>query len=175
MSRENAHKLDLRPLGTSRLQGRTTGRGQALTVIDSDGTAVVEGALGKAAAPAEAMFRTAEGRWRVEASASGVAILDLKRRTVATARKGEVVLASGERLLWKRSTLPRVRYRFGDDLWVAKGSWLPRRFTAELSPALLAREDRSLLVGIASVLTQHAVAQRRSGLGAAGGFGASWG
>src|SRR5262249_34834058 len=97
--------------------------------------------------------------------------------TVAAASDGQVVLPSGETFSWKRSgILTRTRLRLGNDLWVAKGSWRTgRTFSADLSQAMLARDDKALLVGIASILTQHAVTRRGRLLGAAGGFGAAWG
>jgi hypothetical protein len=105
-----------------------------------------------------------------------VVVLDAFGNPVATAKNGEVVRGNSEHLPWARSNLPRTRYRLGGDLWVAKASWLSRRrFSAELSQAMLARDDTNLLVGIASILTQDAVARRRALLGAAGGFSASWG
>jgi hypothetical protein len=163
--------MDLRPVTEPRVEGRVERKGKTLTVTDSRGAVIVQGAVDKA----EASFKTAEGRWRIEAADRGVAVVDWAGKVVATARKGEVVLPSGERFLWKRSSLPRVRYRLGDDLWVARGSWRARRFSAELSPAMVGREDKSLLVGIASILTQDAIERRGRLLGTAGGFGASWG
>jgi hypothetical protein len=144
-------------------------------VIDPSGAVVVEGELGKAAAPYEAIFTTSDGKWQIEAGGSGsVAVLDSNRRSVATARKGEVVLASGERLPWRQSSFPGARYQLGNDLWVAKGGWLPRRFYAEVSPAMLSREDKGLVMGIVSILTHVAVERRRGLLGGASGAGAAW-
>jgi len=169
--------VGLAPITASQLQGRASKRGKALTMTNLNGEAVVRASLGKAAAPAEAVFETAEGTWRIErVGRSEVAVLDRRGNPVARARKGEVVLPGGEILPWAQSGLPRVRYRLGDGLWVAKGRWLSRRrFSAELSGALLSRTDKSLVAGIASVLTQHAVDRRSRLVGAAGGFGASWG
>jgi hypothetical protein len=122
------------------------------------------------------VFETAGGRWRVEQSGSSVTVVDPTDRAVATLHRGQVVLAAGEALLWEQTSLPRVRYRLGGDLWVAKGSWRWRgRFNAELSQAMLGRDDRTLFVGIASILTQDAVTRRSRLLGAAGGFGAAGG
>jgi hypothetical protein len=89
-------RMGLQPVAESQLEGRSNGRrGKELTVTDSSGAVVVLAVVGKA----EADFRTAGGRWRIEESKSGVAVLNWKHEVVATARKGEVSLSSGERLL----------------------------------------------------------------------------
>jgi len=161
MSQEQAPPAGLQPVTASQLRGRITEKGRRLILTNPNGAVIVEGALGKAAAPAEATFKAADGTWSVEADGSKtVVVLDWRRKAVATARKGEVDLPSGEKLLWKQASFP-TRYRLGDDLWVAKPSRLPvRRFSAELSQAMLNREDRGLLVGIASILTLHVVQLR---------------
>jgi len=145
----------LAPITASRLQGRV--RGKALTVTDPNGDVVVQAALGKAAKADYAVFETAQGKWRVERGGrSTLVALDPVGNAVATARKGEVVLPDGETLPWELSSRVRPRYRLGGDLWVAKPTRLPlREFNAELSQAMLAREDRALLAGLASILAQH--------------------
>lgn len=170
-------QVALAPITALCLEGRAGRRGGALIVTDPNGDAVVRAVLGKAAGPAEAVFETAEGRWQLErGGGSAVVVVDPGGHAVATARKGEVVLAGGETLSWEQSSLPRTRYRLGGDLWVAEGRWLSRRrFSAELSETLLSRSDKSLLAGIASLLTHEAVGRRSRLLGGAGGFGASWG
>jgi hypothetical protein len=165
---ENVAQMELRPVAASHLKGVSRQRGNLLTVTDSTGSAVIQVTLGKAADSAGAIFETAEGRWRIEPSGHWVAILDSARKTVAAARDGEVVLLSGERLPWKQSSFP-TRYRLGEDrLWVARGRWLSQGFTAKVSSATLARDDKGLLVGIASVLTQNAVKRRQRSLGKPG-------
>ena len=98
-------------------------------------------------------------------------VLDARGKPVAKLLEGEIVLSGGERLAWKLSgLLPRCR--IGEGLWVAKlGTMRSRRFTAELSPAMLAREDLYLLTGLAAVLTYSAEELHRSRTGAAGSFG----
>src|SRR5262249_25480217 len=122
-------------------------------------------------------FDTDGDTWRIQQSdRSSVVVLDSADRIVASVRTGEVILNGNEVLPWKQVSLPRTRYRLGGDLWVARGSWRSgRRFDAELSEALLGRQDKALLIGLASILTQHAMAHRNRLLGAAAGFGAAWG
>jgi hypothetical protein len=109
--------------------------------------------------------------WRIEQTdRSAITVLDSADRSVATVRDGEVILTTGEVFSWKRVSLPHTRYRLGSDLWVARGSWRSgRRFNAVLSEAMLCREDKALLVGLASILTQHAVAHRHRLWGAVAG------
>lgn len=161
--------MSLAPVTASPLTGRPRKRGRLLRVTGPRDEVVVEAAFRPLAAPAEAVFETAAGRHRVEfAGASEVWILDqVTGHSVAVARTGAVVLSGGEMLTWKASALPIVRFRLGDSLWVASHRWMfGRRFRAELSPVMLDRGDASLLAGIASILTQHAV-NARSGLWAA--------
>lgn len=169
--------MSLTPITASPLQGLASNRGKSLTVTDPNGRVVVEAAEITAPDRAGVVFETAGGRWLIEqAGRSAVTVLDPADRAVATVRKGEVVLAAGETLPWEQSGLPRTRYRLGGDLWVARGSWKSgSRFNVELSQALLGRDDEGLLVGIASILTQHAMTRRSRLLGAAGAFGAAWG
>jgi len=165
--------VSLTPITTSRLQGLAGNRGKTLTVTDPNGNVVVEAMERQADDRVEMVLDTAGGRWRVEqavSSGSEITVLDSAGNAVAISSRGKVVLADGEVLSWERRNLP-ARYRLGD-LWVAKGSWRSkRRFSAELSEAMLARDDKSMLVGIASLLTQHAVLRRRQLLGAAAGAG----
>jgi hypothetical protein len=190
MSQENICREDLRPVTASQLEGRSRRRGKQLTVTDSDGSPVVGAVLGKAAYPHDAIVETFEGTWRMRAdrglekvrvpttvdASDRMSIRDEAGKTVAIARTGEVLLPwTEERFAWDQSNPPRTRYRLGGDLWVARGSWLRRRFVAELSPAILGRDDKCLLVGIASVLTQSVIEARRRLLSGAGGAGASWG
>ena len=175
--------IGLTAITASPLQGEASNRGRALTVTDPNGDVVVEAMEKKWEGRWEEelgglVFETADGRWRMEQpgrpvrqsgrvlttvpSRSGVAILDAAGNTVAAARDGQVVLPSGESLSWQKSGfLIKTRFRLGNDLWVAKGSWRSgRRFSADLSQAMLARDDKALLTGIASILTQHAVRRR---------------
>jgi len=165
--------MGLSPLTTSRLRGRAGHRGKTLTVTDPNGNVIVEAMERQIDDRVEMVIDTAGGRWRVEqsiSSGSEIAALDSAGNAVATSSRSKVVLADGEVLSWEQRSLP-TRYRLGD-LWVAKGSWRSkRRFSAELSEAMLARDDRSMLVGVASLLTQHAVVRRRQLLGAAAGAG----
>jgi hypothetical protein len=99
-----------------------------------------------------------------------LSVLDSARNPVATWRKGEIVLVGGETLPWELTSLLRARCRLGGDLWVAKpGGPRRRTFKAELSAAMLAREDVDLLAGIASILTHRALLELRSKSSIAGG------
>jgi hypothetical protein len=184
--------MSLTAITTSKLYGEASNRGRALTVADAMGNVVVEAMESKVDSARGVLFDTAEGRWRMEqarptrtrlgailtavASRSEVAILDDDGNTVATARNGQVVLPSGEILIWDQTSIPRTRYQLGGDLWVASGTWRSgRRFNAELSTALLSRKDKALLVGIASILTQHAITRQSRLSGAAANLGAAWG
>jgi hypothetical protein len=162
MSQENIARADLRPVTTSQLKGRSSQRGKLLTVTDPNGDAVVQAVLAKAVKPAYAVFKAADGEWRVEQTGRHeLVVLDPSARASARVRTGEVVLANRETLTWHKPSHVRPRYRLGGDLWVAKPSRLPvRRFNAKLSQAMLARDDRGLLVGIASILTLHVVQLR---------------
>jgi hypothetical protein len=163
--------MDLAPVTASHLQGRTRNWRRALTVTDPNGDTVVRAALGRAAGSAYAVFDVVGGRWRIEQGArsgqtgtESALVLDRTGNTVATLLEGEIVLAGGETLPWKLSGLLRKRCRLGADLWVAKPRG-PRngRFRAELSQAMLAREDLSLLTGIFSVRTHRAFVELTSG------------
>jgi hypothetical protein len=182
--------MGLVPIAASPLRAKAARRGKVLTVTDPSGAAVVEATENKAADRLEVTIETAAGSWRIEEAVplhrlgrilatvrtpSEVAILDPAGNPVAVARNGEVVLAGGEALSWRQSRAP-TRYRLGDDLWVAKDSWRSGTvFSAELSEQMLARPDRSLLVGVASILTQHASTRRDRMLGAASNLGAAGG
>ena len=170
--------MGLAPITASHLLGRVHKRGKALTVTDPNGDVVVEAALGKAARPAYAIFGTAGGQWGVaEGRGSGLtgaqtaSVVDSKENVVARLLEGEVVLPDGERLTWGLSGLP-PHCRIGGDLWVARlGMMRERRFKAELSRVMLARDDLDLLTGLASVLTYSAQELRRSRTSAAGSVG----
>ena len=147
-------------------------------MTDPNGAVVVEAALGKAARPAYANFVTAGGRWRVKEGAKSrltgtksASVVDRRDNSVAKLLEGAIVLAGGETLTWALSgLLPRCR--IGGDLWVARlGVTRVRKFSAELSQELLAREDLALLAGLASVLTYSAQELRRSRTGGAGSVG----
>jgi hypothetical protein len=81
-------------------------------------------------------------------------VVDASNQDVATMRKIELRLADGESFTWAGSRIWSSICGLGGDLWVAKGLRPRRRgFRAKLSRAMLGREDRALLTGIASILT----------------------
>jgi hypothetical protein len=165
MSQEN---VEIVPVATSPLRGRIRKRGRMLTVTDPTDAVVVQAALGKAASPAYAKFETAGQSWRIDHGSSSAAVLDCNGDLVAKVLQGAIVLADNERLEWELSGLP-LSCRIGD-LWVARlGVMRERRFKAQLSPAMLAREDLGLLAGLASVLTFSAH-RLRQGRGTAAGW-----
>ena len=120
--------------------------------------------LGKGARPAYAAFQTSGGRCRIEAGArsglTGVestSVLDWQGNVVARVLPGDIMLAGGESIQWKLSSVLRTRCRVGGDLWVATASlfrgW---RFRADLSEAMLVRADVNFLTGLAAILTRRA-------------------
>jgi hypothetical protein len=169
--------MDLAPVTTSRLRGRTRDWGKHLRVEDEAGNLVIECMLGTAVKPPYATFRTAQGKWTVERTDPFVPpgpkrsgfrhrlerldVFDSGGEVVATMHGATLKLAHGEELIWvypQYTTLCGLR----DGLWVARAKW-PRRqgFRAEVSGAMLAREDRGLLIGIAAMLTQTSLRKRR--------------
>ncbi len=81
-------------------------------------------------------------------------------------REDQLALGSGEALTWVGPAIWSSVCSLGGDLWVAKVLWPRRRgFRAELSGAMLAREDRALLTGIAAVLTQSTLSSAGMGGG----------
>jgi hypothetical protein len=185
--------MDLAPITTSELRGRTRKRGKELSVVDGAGHVVVEARLRGAAKPAYATFATAHGEWRIERRGRWLPpglpgprrssrrdgkprldVVDWAHRVVATMRGSELTLADGETLTWVGPRIWSSLCGLGGDLWIAKGLRPRRRgFRAELSGAMLAREDRALLTGIAAVLTYAALSH--PGGGGAADFGASLG
>ncbi|MGZ5342707.1 MAG: hypothetical protein ACXWEK_06715, partial [Solirubrobacterales bacterium] len=171
-------RLDLAPITSSQLQGRTRAWGQELSVMDGAGHIVIEARLGNAAKPHYAVFRTAQGEWRVERTDTFVLpgprrsglrdrterldVLDSSGNVVAVMRRGQLTLADGENLRWVYPATYSTSCGLGGDLWVAKAHWPRRRgFRAELSGGMLAREDRGLLTGIAAMLTHTSLRSRR--------------
>jgi hypothetical protein len=131
-----------------------------------------DAALGRGSA--DAVIETADGKLSIgDTWGDGAMVIDEDGKPVAKARTSGVVLSNDETLSWKMSALPRNRYRLGDDLWLATPGLFSRsKFTAELSEAMLARIDRALLVGIATILTYYAIADwGRMKSAAAGGIG----
>ena len=159
---------------TSRLKGRARNWRRALVVTDPAGETVVKAAFGKLARPAYAVFDTAGGRWTIEQGArsavtgiESAAVLSGRGTTVATIQEGAILLADDETLSWKLSGLLRKRCRIGPDLWTARpGGARNGRFRAELSAALLAREDLSLLAGLFSVLSYRSFQESGAGFAA---------
>ena len=165
--------MDLAPITTSELRGRARKWGKELTVTDTNGQNVVEASLARVGKPEVAVFRTAVGEWRIElrkrkwtgkepeprwrgwfASRDQV-VVDASGSVVAAMRNDRLTLADGETLAWVGPRVWNSLCGLGGDLWVAKGLRPRRRgFRAELSRAMLAREDRELLSGIASIMTQ---------------------
>ena len=145
-------------------------------VTNSADHAVVEATLGRSARGAsDATFRTAHGQWRIEARSrresegtgkwprpmwrdviapEDLVVVDDDNQDVATLRGRELRLVDGESLIWVGSRIWSGTCGLGGDLWIAKGLRPRRRgFRAELSEAMLAREDGELLTGVASILT----------------------
>jgi hypothetical protein len=133
--------MDLAPITTSKLEGRTGAWGKELNVVDGAGLRVIEVRLGTAVKPPYAVFRTANGEWRVERTdpflppgpkrsglggrAERLDVVDSSGDVVATMSSGRLTLAEGEELTWVypgRTTLCGL----GDGLWVARAHW-PRR------------------------------------------------
>jgi hypothetical protein len=160
-------------------------------VVDGADHVVVQAALGRAAEPALALLRTAHGEWRVERRTDPflppgpvrrartdrtetLEAIDASGTVVASMRRDQLTLADGETLTWVGPRLWSSRCGLGGDLWVAKGLRPRRRgFRAELSGAMLAREERARLTGLAAVLTHWALTS--PGGGAAADLGASIG
>ena len=98
-------------------------------------------------------------------------VVNASNQDVATMRNMELRLADGGSFTWVGSRIWSSICGLGGDLWVAKGLRPRRRgFRAELSRAMLAREDRELLTSIASILTHVDLTRRGaadlSGIGA---------
>ncbi len=165
--------MDLAPITSRRLVGRTQKFGTELSVTDPAREMVVRAAVGKAAGTAYAVIYTAGGTWRIRKSArneltgtESSPVLDLADKTVATLVAGEVALAGGETLPWKLTGVLRKRCRLGGDLWEARRrGGRDAGFRADLSAAMLAREDVALLAGLFSVLTHSVFAGGSSGGG----------
>ena len=145
-------------------------------MTDPNGDVVVEAALGKAARPAYAIFGTAGGQWGVAGGPGRTdrrqtaSVVDSKENVVARLLEGEVVLPDGENSpggFGPAAPLPHRRGPLGGE--ARHGA--RRRFKAELSRVMLARDDLDLLTGLASVLTYSAQELRRSRTSAAGSVG----
>jgi hypothetical protein len=146
-------------------------------MVDGAGLRVIEVWLGTAVKPPYAVFRTAQGEWRVERTdpfvppgpkrsglrshAERLDVVDSSGEIAATMHRATLTLADGETLTWVypgSTTLCGL----GDGLWVARAHWPRRRgFRAEVSGTMLAREDRGMLVGIGAMLTQTSLRRRR--------------
>jgi hypothetical protein len=124
-------------------------------VTDPNGDPVVRAALGKLARPDYAWFEAATGAWRMKAPVhTELHVVDSRTgKAVATWLKGKIVLADGEVLRWVTTSFARRQSRLGGNLWVVKLSPIRGRFDASLSQTMLDREDRELIVGIASIVT----------------------
>ena len=165
-----------------------------MSLVDHAGHVVLEARLRRAAKPAYAVIRTAQGELRVDRTdgflppgpkrsarrdrSEKLEVVDPTGNVVATMRKNQLTLADGEALAWAGPRIWSNRCGLGGDLWLAKGLRPRRRgFRAELSGAMLAREDRALITGIAAILTQVALTSNRGGGAAEFGasLGAGWG
>jgi hypothetical protein len=169
--------MDLVPVTTSTLEGRTRAWGKELNVVDVAGLRVIEVRLGAATKPPYAVFRTAQGEWRVERTdpflppgpkrrglrgrAERLDVVDSSGEIAATMPGATLTLGDGETLTWVYPGFTTL-CGLGDGLWVARAHWPRRRgFRAEVSEAMLAREDGGLLVGIGAMLTQTSLRRRR--------------
>lgn len=144
---------------SSPLSASTAKRRSLLTLKDGGGV-VVEARVDKAAKPSVAVFETAEGEYHLERADSNLLVLyGPGNAEVARKVKGAVELPGGESLPWKTSDFVISRYRLGEDMWVAKPRFPGpgRGFKAEVSIGFLAREDRGILAGLATVLTMSAI------------------
>ena len=151
------------PVLSSQLRGRAPRRSKVLSLTDPAGGTVAEIAFGKGVKPALAIFETAGCKWRLlPGSRSEAYVLDPDGVPVARARDGEVLMPDGETLAWVRTAFVN-RYHLGPDLWVAHSQLLRRGFSAKLSPAMLARDDRGMLTGLAATLTHFAVSDKGGG------------
>jgi hypothetical protein len=152
--------MDLAPINASPLSCQEEERGKRLFLLDPNGNLVVHGTLGKLAKPAYAVFESAEGRWHMErAGHRKLAILDSTGNAVATVRNGKVILADGETFAWEWvGGWGRDSFRLGELCESEPGK---RSFGLQLSEAMLGREDRNLLTGIASILIQDVMRRRR--------------
>jgi hypothetical protein len=169
--------MDLAPVTTSKLEGRTRAWGKELNVVDGAGLRVIEVRLGTAVKPPYAVFRTTNREWRVDRTdpflppgrkrsglrgrAERLDVIDASGDIVATMSSGRLTLSEGEELIWVYPGLTTL-CGLGDGLWVARAHWPRRRgFRAEVSGAMLARDDRGLLTGIGAMLTQTSLRSRR--------------
>src|SRR5262249_44541653 len=110
--------MELAPITTTELRGRSRHWGKELTVVDPAGNAVMEARLGKAATPNFAELTTAKGSWRIERrkrdwtkqgprplwwdapARQDLVVLDESDDDVATWREGKLTLTDGESLVW---------------------------------------------------------------------------
>lgn len=137
--------MDLAPVTTSKLEGRTRAWGKELSVVDSASNDVIEVRLGTVAKPPHATVRTAQGEWRVDrfdpfrppgpkrtgldGGRERLDLLDSDGNIVATKSGYTLTLADGEELTWDSTACG-----LGDGLWTARAHWPRRRgFRAEVA------------------------------------------
>jgi hypothetical protein len=107
------------------------------------------------------VLQTKNQAWRIVRGDEGTAVLDAAGATVASVRhrrfQGEDIALAGGEVIELRGNRLQVGHgcRFGD-LAAAKAPFLaPQRyFTLTLSDALLAREDRELLIALMTCLAE---------------------
>jgi hypothetical protein len=130
-----------------------------------NGDTVVEIRRGAAADGALARYQTKSNAWRVESAGKHTsAVRDASGATVAVIHHGrlganDVELPSGENIKCDEPKLRMgYRYRFGE-LARAKAPFVApqRHITLTVTDALLAREDRELLLAIATGLCESAI------------------
>jgi hypothetical protein len=156
------------PVGTETVVGRVRHRGRLLEVTGSGGERLLEVRFGKDVHPARAVIEATDGTWRLERiDKTETAVLDAAGASVASVdystRPQHVVLAGGERIPFTgKGLFAARRYRLGDDLFVARALFLSlREFSAQISPELAARPDRTLLIGLGSTFAHWRIQARK--------------
>jgi hypothetical protein len=147
----------------TRIVGRARKRGRLLEVSQG-GTRLLELRLGKDAKPARAIIEAPIGTWRLDrVDKTQTNVVDGNGAQVASIdyseRPQQVVIASERIPFTSDGAFALRRYRLGDDLFVARATrWAPfREFVADVSPALQARPDGVLLLGLACAFTHWRV------------------
>jgi hypothetical protein len=147
----------------TRIAARARKRGR-LVEITQDGTRLLELRLGKDVKPARAIIEAPHGTWRLDrVDKTQTTVVDATGATVASidysTRPQQIVIGAERIPFTSDGAFALRRYRLGDDLFVARATrWAPgREFVADVSPALQARPDGLLLLGLACAFTHWRV------------------
>jgi hypothetical protein len=147
----------------TRIVGRVRKRGRLLE-ISQDGTRLLDLRLGKDAKPARAIIDAPGAAWRLERVDKALTnVTDKSGAQVASIdyseRPQQIVIGSERIPFTSDGAFALRRYRLGDDLFVARATrWAPfQEFVADVSPALQARPDGILLLGLACAFTHWRV------------------